>query len=256
MRKLGHHSPSFLKLQTMNQEPYLNWFNLAKSKEEQLRLIDSLSVIPINWIQWVDDKISNYTYIRGISIKHPLNYRLSLLWRSIVLFQECKYICDNVENCLKIATYITINTKGLKYNEIGFAIPGGNPKIAKLLNQNSPNTSMDNAVSWEFIKDLHFGDITTFMCVSWSSLLLGKSIRNLFVSSQYCRNKSIFETDMKYIKDRRNRIAHMQALFDNNEASLLLKKADQWLLPLGCKLSNKISQYRERRPHYLREIYK
>ena len=248
---------SLLHNPDLQSSPYSDWLKLATNAEDYIILAKTISGIPKPWIEWVE-KQTNDAYKRGVGINKPLTYRMTALWNGIILLQETKFICDVLENSLRQAFFSHASKLSLNYGEIKNSIPNENDLSNQFKNEKKLNIQNDSPITASLLLHFTFYQVTETITRNWkyiSSKKINKiGFSKLFWNEPKCRDKNLFQKDMKKIRLTRNNIAHSKTLFKNHEAQYLYEIACTWLSPLSVELKERVLTYRRERPRFLEQL--
>ncbi len=209
--------------------------------DEVHRVQGTISGIPEHWLIWADRQKSARD-LRGEPLTASLRYKEQTLQQGIIALQECKYICDLVENALRQSLSMHINELGMQQSSA--LIISGRSRL-------SPQP-VDNL---DALGRITFGELTETIGRYWKrypSHHLG--FRQAVWGIPACRQLRVFSRDMDSIRALRNVIAHSRHPVSTDDARRLCAESRLWLEALGVNLSEKLRQYREHRPQFLHPI--
>jgi len=240
----GSQIPPLLKV--LNSEyPYSVWIDFCLTPEEYFLLHQMFLVLPKTWIEWCEKIVTNKIK-RGIKIKNPLAYRHNLLWNGIVNLEEIKFIIDILENSFRkiFVEYLDDNLKYIDY--LRQLIPKSEKNNQKLFNEHG----------WDFVMCLSFYQLTETMIRTWFGIKNTPVKYGFFdyFQEKNLKDKNLFKKDMKYIRKRRNEIAHTKMLFGKDVVMKVILLANKWLTPLNVDVIHYVNRYRTYRPDYLRDF--
>jgi len=228
--------------------PYSVWRSYAKTYNEYMVLLKIFRGVPQNWIEWAERRVLS-SEKRGVIIKNPLEYRVSILWNGIISLQESKFICDVLENAFRQSVIEFIITRKIIYDEIEIA----NWKKFRDKFVFLPNTVVPSGL----ILNMTLGELTETMLLNWSSVRRAKDkpgFSEIFLNNPICLIEHIFRKDMGRIKRYRNLIAHSNKLLNISESQKLFERVNFWLTPLQVDLKQKVLAYRDKRPMFLHDV--
>lgn len=241
----------------LREEPYLNWLDYSTTTGEYLRLAATLSGIPKPWIEWVENQVSQHLE-RGILIKNPLPYRLSILWNGIILMQETKFICDVLENAYRQGIYSHCSRLKVKALNLRASIPSFSQIVGQYTKETKIRIDKEAIIPAEFLSCFTFYQLTETMVRNWKKIInrkeKGDGFASLFWSDVKCRDSNLFSKEMKYIRQARNKIAHSKVLFSSGETQIVYRIACKWLNPLSVELKTRVMDYRRERPRFLENL--
>jgi hypothetical protein len=257
MRKSDPHISSFLYYGIYNEPPYPKWIAKVQSKKELNQLFKVINSTPVTFSKWTEKKVEHLVK-RGIVINNPINYRLSLMRQGLVLLQECKFLCDLVENTIRHIYYVHLTSQDLTFKDLDFIYPKWKLQKSQYEKDKLIKVDDNSLVTNEFILGMTFYDISTSIYKNWKHL--GKSIdyngfRIFFPAKGKYSNKEQFKNEViDIIRKRRNEIAHSKRLFTPDEALMLRNICQSWIDCLDFHFNVSLSSYRVSRPDFLKEI--
>lgn len=252
MRQPDPHLTS-LSSSTFRSSSYAAWANRCTSVAEVVALSNLLSGVPAEWIEWAERR-AVAVEARGVHIRKPLGYRITVLWNGIIHLQESKFICDALENTLREAANRCLSKEGVELGALLSSLPRNQEK------QTSSRDSRAAAIprNVDNLCSLSFYQLTELYARFWMTMLIGdrrlSGFRQVFVPPARCRSADAFRADMATIRHRRNDIAHSKKLPLPSETQELYRLACLWLSSLGLQLSDRVKVYRSYRPRFLRDL--
>ncbi len=257
MRKSDPHNSSFLYFGIYKESPYPKWIAQTKSEKELNQLFRVINSTPVSFSKWTEKKVQHLEN-RGIIINSPINYRLSLMRHGLVLLQECKLLCDIVENTLRHIYYVHLTSQRLTFKNLDYIYPKWKYQKSKYEKNKSIKLADDSIVTNDFILSMSFFDISMSIYKNWKHL--GKSndyngFRIFFPrKGKYSDNEQFKKEVINIIRKRRNEIAHSKRLFTQDEALMLKNICQAWVDSLNFHFNISLSSYRLSRPDFLKEI--
>lgn len=235
----------------------LSWVELTSSKTECLAVLESLAGVPDLWLEWAD-RCVNRRMAQGANILNVLPFKLTVLWQGIVCLQEAKFLCDLMENALRVSLSDWLTQHDVSLVQLQKSIPYWKETISSMArSQEDPHTVGNDSI----LCQLGFYQTTETIARHWKQLRLdnttmGKKtgLRLLFWSNRNCRGVGQFQKSMKLCRETRNIIAHSKSLIQPDEITRLERTISNWLKPLGISSILKIAEYRKRRPRFLEFI--
>lgn len=218
-----------------------SWLDQASDLEEVRRIQGTISGIPEPWLAWADRQ-QQAREQRGEPLVAPLRYKEQTLQKGIIALQECKYICDLVENALRQTLATHIQEFGLQ-------------EATKLVISGFARLNPRPADSLEALGRITFGELTETIGRYWKrypSHPLG--FRQAVWGTPACRQLRMFIRDMDAIRALRNDIAHSRHPVSADSTRKLYAGSWTWLEALGVDLPEKLAQYRVHRPHFLHPL--
>jgi hypothetical protein len=254
MRKPSPQALSLSLNPIFSEYPYNQWIKYCINTQELKELAELFQSLPIFWIKSIEQKV-NQMVKRNFTISKPLYYRISLLWSSILVLQESKFICDNVENSLRQVFISHLMRYKIKYFELEKFVPNYDAIKGKYEKNTRESIDENLEVEPNFIISFSSYELTESICRKWTKLN-GNTVGFGMYFKHYkrCRDRNVFRRDMKCIRIVRNGISHSNRLFTHEEIQKIYFLADKWLQPLSVNLDKKISSYRKLRPHFLDDI--
>lgn len=238
--------------------PYSDWKKYASTTTELDNLFKIFHSLPKEWIEWIEERVEN-AIKRNIVINNPLDYRMSILENGIIFLQEAKYICDLCENVLRQMIFSHIAQYELTFEYFSnLRIYEWGATLRKYERDYDYVVIDTDIIEDDFIMTLSFSQITAIISRGWKPNHWNRKnivgYGSFFFNDSRCREYIRFEKDMKYMKGKRNMIAHSKQLFSQENVQVMFEIANLWLSPLGVNVPEKVLQYRKHRPHFLKEL--
>jgi hypothetical protein len=237
----GSQTPPFLTSNRYVSGIHRSWLDQASNLDELLRVQRTISGIPEPWLVWADQQ-QRAREQRSGPLSAPLRYKEQTLQQGIIALQECKYICDLVENALRQNLSTQIQELGLHRSP--YLIVSGHTRLSP-----PPLDSL------EAIGRITFGELTETIGRYWKrypSHPLG--FRQAVWAVPACRQLQAFTRGMNTIRAMRNDIAHSRHPVSSDSTRRLYAESRIWLEALGVNLAEKLKQYRVHRPYFLRHL--
>lgn len=235
--------------QNFQSYPYTVWRELATTSKDYLDLLNIFRGIPQNWIEWTEKRVRAIS--KRVKITNPLEYRLTVLWNGIISLQECKFICDTLENGFR---------QSIIEHTLGFDILNSDIEISNWKKHRDKYCySLENTEISRIILNLSFGELIQTMDRNWDSMKRDpnkKGFKYIFRRQPKCQLINVFSKDMELIRKYRNLIAHSNKLLTLEETSKIYSKTDFWLTPLQVDLKHRVLKYRSKRPQFLQDLIK
>jgi hypothetical protein len=249
-----HDSP-LLADKTIQSSPCREWLSFTKNANDYFRLAITLSSVPLSWLEWTERIVRR----RGKrkTVIDPLGYRMTILWNGIILLQETKFICDIMENALRQAILRHCHKHSILLEHVHRTIPDWEKTIKKIKRQEGTDISPSEPMSDKFLFNLTFYQTTEIISRNWSKIDGAgprTGFNDLFWRNQECRDRKLFEHDMRIIRNARNQIAHSKSLFQSHETQKVCSIAWKWLSPVDIGIGPRIQRYRRDRPGFLTGI--
>lgn len=191
---VSHWDSSLLYNPNLRVSPYIDWLNYTTKAEDYIILATTLSGVPKLWLEWVEKEVIN-SVKRGINIKNPLSYRMSVLWNGIILLQETKFICDILENAFRQGIYSHTSRFGIKYGEIEKLIPEKNSLEEKYRKEEKDSIVFDSPIKASFLTYFTFYQLTETIVRNWKIIYTTKiqyeGFSKLFWTDIKCRDKNL-----------------------------------------------------------------
>lgn len=246
---------SILASQVEISPPVCDWIQELKTEEELVRLLLTVRGIPTSWLEWAEKKAKSVEKRKGV-LQYRVGYVLSTLWSGVTLLQECKFLCDLLENALRTGFINWVVLNKVTYGHLTPTIPSWR----KITDRNPHLRLNDGSMPFPAgaVIEFDFYQLTETIVRNWRFIPAPRttyqSVRgfcNLFRHDARCRDVAVFERHMKFVRGVRNDIAHSKRLFDIGELRKLNKVVCTWLKPLNIELMEKVAIYRSRRPNFL-----
>lgn len=204
-------------------------------------------------LAWVEAQVAERKE-RGVQIRNPLAYRLSVLLNGIILLQESKFICDAVENALRQSFIEHSALHQLTWNDVRVAEW---KRVCRKFQAKQKVIDKTKSIDPDFVMCFTFYQLTQTIVYNWktASGRVAPGYRNLFKGVAECGDVNRFEQDMKTLRMARNSIAHSEKLFTPEQTRQLYRKACFWLDPLEVKLSSRVLEYRSKRPRFMNDLH-
>lgn len=231
-----------------------SWACLASTADEFFTLERSLRGIPPEWIEWVE-KRAVADAKRGLKIRDPLAYRLSNLWRGLIALQECKFLCDLLENSIRQGFAAHAEKHEVRWADLCWSIP----ELKRWPIIDSREAAGNPLLTPSLLARFTFYQLTETMLRNWKQISTASSgtvpgFRSLFWRASRCRNEANFRSDLKLVRGVRNDIAHLKRLLLPTESQAVYDISRCWLGPLEIEVNERIRQYRSKRPRFLQEV--
>jgi hypothetical protein len=256
------HTPSLISLlagRTHSNFPISRWIENATCEQEIHTLLLSVQGFPNTWLQWADKRILRARK-RNRQIYSESGYGIASIWNGLTVLQECKFLCDTLENALRFAFINFVTDNRLSPTDL-FA-----PKY-KLITRTKKHRpwlleTSDNLIHPNLIFESDFGEIVETFTLHWKRVALKArhertskiGFGSLFWSDVRCRDVALFKKHMNVVREIRNKVAHSRHLLSNTDLQRLTKYVIIWLRPLNVELMHKVNAYRVNRPNFLREL--
>ena len=256
------HTPSLISLlagRTHSDQPISRWIENATCEQEIHTLLLSVQGFPCTWLQWADKRIRRARR-RNRQINSESSYAIASIWNGLTVLQECKFLCDTLENALRFAFINFVTANRLSPTDL-FA-----PK-SKLITRTKNRRpwlleTSDNLIHPNLIFEADFAEIVETFTLHWKRVALKSrherspkiGFRTLFWSDVHCRDVTLFYKHMNVVREIRNKVAHSRHLLSNSDLQRLTKYVIIWLRPLNVELMHKVNSYRVNRPNFLREL--
>lgn len=256
------HTPSLISLlaeRTHSDQPISRWIENATCEQEIHTLLLSVQGFPYTWLQWADKRIKRARR-RNRQINSESGYGIASIWNGLTVLQECKFLCDTLENALRFAFINFVTANRLSPTDL-FA-----PK-SKLITRTKNRKpwlleTSDNLIHPNLIFETDFTELVETFTLHWKSVALKSrhersskiGFGTLFWSDVHCRDVTLFNKHMKVVRDIRNKVAHSRHLLSHSDLQRLTKYVIIWLRPLNVELMHKVNAYRVNRPNFLREL--
>lgn len=238
----------------LSRAPYDSWLKCARTYEDCVQLERWLIGIPAPWVEWAERVVKSREH-RSPPIEQPLQYRMSILSNGITILQETKYICDIMENTLRQMIYSHCLSEKIQWKDLRCPNHSG---LEKRVINAGISVSPDEPISITLLMHSDFHQAIEIITTNWRTFQRVNrptmGFINLFGRQKECRDLERFKSEMKQIRDARNRIAHSRELFQKYELQALYKICDHWLKPLGVNTSDRILDYRRNRPRFLESL--
>jgi hypothetical protein len=230
------------------------WTQLASTAEEFFTLERSLRGIPPEWIDWVEKRAAADAR-RGVRIRSPLAYRLSNLWRGMIALQECKFLCDLLENSIRQGFASHAAAHQIRWADLCWSIP----QLKQWPIIDSREAAGNPLLNSSLLTRFTFYQLTETMLRNWKEVKAAPSgvlpgFRLLFWTSSRCRNEANFRDDLKRVRGVRNDIAHLKRLLLPTESQAIYDISRCWLSTLEIDVNERIRLYRFKRPRFLQEV--
>jgi len=254
-KSMSLHSSPILITNNLSFSPYREWLSFTTTAGEYFRLALVLSSFPPAWIRWADAKVRGITR-RGLIIEDPVGYRMSVLWNGIVLLQESKFLCDMMENSLRIGIYRHCLTRNIPLQHIYVR----SWDLARSRFERDYRTKVDLSapIPELMLTSMDFGLIPRLITDNWKRIKLSPKFEigfaDLFWRKRICRDKNLFSNHMNAIRTARNTVAHSKKLFEETEVQHIFDIVQQWLEAIDIGVIPRIAQYRQRRRDFLAEV--
>jgi hypothetical protein len=255
MERMSLHGPSLYPPALVLGQPYRDWLAGAKTAGEYARLASILTSFPESWLRWADS-VARRRLRNRTDIANALGYRMAVLWRGIVMLQESKFLCDALENALRVCVQRYCEKEAIELGAIAISkwdrpLKTAARKIGAAIDKSQP---IPEALLVEF----NFSDLTEGVAANWKVIKTARGqVRGfslLFWSENCCRDKKLFIHEMNMVRDARNRIAHSTKLFEEAEMQSLFKIVKRWLAALNIDIEPRLHRYRKLRKDFLAEI--
>ena len=257
-----HNSPLLLSQEVLQNYPCKNWLALAKDAGHFFDLARTLSHIPTSWIAWAEKIFEKR--LRGSrkrKIEFPLTYRMNILWNGIVLQQETKFLCDLMENALRLGILKHSHRWGVAFVDIERTIPAKRltDLIKAIEKQSGTEVVRSNVIQEIVLLSFTFYETSEIIVRNWSKIQRPDQgiagFGDLFWKDKSCRDQKLFQRDMKTVRDARNKIAHSKALFEVHETRKVYHVVQRWLRPIDkLALDEGIAGFRRHRPDFLNGV--
>jgi hypothetical protein len=99
------HTPSLISLlagRTHSDLPISRWIENATCEQEIHTLLLSVQGFPFTWLHWAEKRI-RLSQRRNRPIHSESRYGIASIWNGLTVLQECKFLCDTMENTLRFA---------------------------------------------------------------------------------------------------------------------------------------------------------
>ncbi len=253
-------SPSLISLLSSNTHstpPVCEWIKSATTEQEMTALLLAVQGIPSAWLEWTEKEVK-LIESRDREIQSRVAYALATLWNGVTLLQECKFLCDVLENALRTGFICYVLLNKITYAQI---YP---PKYQEKIRNISKLIGDDptSVVHPGFIFETGFEQLTKTMALNWKSIPSADldcktpldGFSSLFWDEVRCRDVNLFQNHMSTIRKARNDVAHTKRLFSNSELRELSKLVCIWLKPLNVEIMQKVAAYRNNRPRFLQDL--
>lgn len=233
---------------SFSKYPYSVWRSYAKSYNEYMSLLKIFRGVPQSWIEWTEQRVIQAEK-RGVTIKNPLEYRTTVLWNGIISLQECKFLCDILENAFRQSVIEYLSEWKITYEEMKIA----NWNKFKQRFEDSPSTR----VAESLIMNMTLGELTETMLQNWTMLNQAKNkpgFNMIFINEPNCQIERLFRIDMAQLRKIRNQIAHTNKLLFVSQSQKVYDRVNFWLTPLSVDLKQKVLSYRDKRPMFLQDL--
>jgi len=254
-KSTGLHSSPTLIPNDLGFPPYRDWLSLTKTAGKYFALAHTLSSFPPAWIKWADRKALLCSR-RGFVTKDPIAYRMAILWNGIILLQESKFLCDMMENSLRIGVYRHCVLRAVPLQSI--YVRSWERTRSRFEKDYKTKLDLSAPIPELMLSSMDFGLIPQLITDNWRRIKLSPSFEigfgDLFWRKRACRDKNLFAHDMGVIREAHNALAHSKKLFEETEVLRIYSVVQRWLDAIDIGLAPRIAQYRQHRRDYLAEI--
>lgn len=254
-KRMGLRHSSVLTTTDCTQFPQREWLALTTSTPEYFRLAHTLSLFPVGWLAWTERTARRLSRGRA-NIRNPLGFRMSILWNGVVLLQEAKFLCDVLENGLRVAVRRHCEMRGIALKYVYSTAWEGYRK--RLRKDRSFELNFDRPIPELLLSSLTFGHLIDLISGNWFRIPPSPRYQFgfacIFWENIAFRDKNLFGRDMRKIKDARDKIAHSSKLLHEAEVRELYSLVHKWLEVIDVGADPRIARYRKVRPDFLTEV--
>jgi hypothetical protein len=257
-----HNSPHLLSHKVLGTSPCRDWLALTENADDFFRLATTLSGIPTTWLRWTEKIVAGRQRKNRHRVADPLGYRMSVLWNGIIFQQETKFLCDVMENALRLGILKHSHRRNVLLEHVDRTFPKKPwERLLEMIEKDqSVRISPSEPLQEILLINLTFYQTCEIVSRNWNRIKHSDAFivgfGDLFWKNKACRDGKLFEREMKVVREARNKIAHSKALFEIHETQRVYDIVRKWSSPIDATgIDNRIARFRRNRPSFLEGIF-